>query len=67
MEGGERGEKNWDNCNRIINKIYFKKNGKAKEKISETKNYFFEKINEICKYLETLTKGKKGTTYQNQK
>ena len=25
MEGGERGEKNWDNCNSIINKIYLKK------------------------------------------
>ena len=23
-ERGSRGEKNWDNCNSIINKIYFK-------------------------------------------
>ena len=23
--GGERGEKNWENCNSIIHKIYFKK------------------------------------------
>ena len=23
--GGEKGEKNWDNCNSIVNKIYFKK------------------------------------------
>ena len=31
---GERGEreKNWDNCNRIINKIYFKKVKKRERK-----------------------------------
>ena len=25
MEEGHKGEKKWDNCNSIINKIYFKK------------------------------------------
>ena len=32
MEGGEKGEKTWENCHSIINKIYLKrKEKKSKE------------------------------------
>ena len=36
---GEKGEKKWDNCNSIINKVYFKKQsiGKNINKISPRK------------------------------
>ena len=33
---------------------------KTKEKINETKNWFFEKVNKIDKPLDRLTKKKRG-------
>ena len=43
MEEGHKGEKKWDNCNSIINKIYFKKDitaythtGKTEDRNKET-------------------------------
>ena len=31
--GGEQGKKKWDNCNSIINKIYFKNKEKRKKEV----------------------------------
>ena len=65
---GEKGEKKWDGCNSIINKIYFKKIKIVKETTAikiPTNNYICRN-NLITKVMLTVINAQMSFVYKNR-